>query len=367
MQTTSIAGLLPVLIFLVLALGLAIAARRRSRAAGEGGFVKEYFIGNRTLGGFVLAMTTIATYGSVSSFVGGPGQAWQTGFGWVYMAAVQVTTLFLLYGIMGKKMALVSRKLGAVTVIDVIRARFRSNALANAAALIIVLFFAATMVAQFVGGAKLFEAVTGYSYFVGLAIFGVAVIIFTTVGGFRGVAVTDALCGIAMLVGIVVLAAGILIAGGGWENIMGTIRTNHPQMLEPFRRHHARVVVLHAVAARWHFHVRAAPIGGALHGLQRYEEPARRDDRWHHYYRCHDDWALPRSACFPRACLRGTWPRMAEALTILFREPLWKPCRHGLPALRLLALLPHRFLRCLSLLIASSSPLSKTCGCIMRR
>lgn len=203
MQTTSIAGLLPVLIFLVFALGLAIAARRRSRAAGEGGFVKEYFIGNRTLGGFVLAMTTIATYGSVSSFVGGPGQAWQTGFGWVYMAAVQVTTLFLLYGIMGKKMALVSRKLGAVTVIDVIRARFRSNALANAAALIIVLFFAATMVAQFVGGAKLFEAVT------------------------------DALCGIAMLVGIVVLAAGILIAGGGWENIMGTIRTNHPQMLEP--------------------------------------------------------------------------------------------------------------------------------------
>ena len=219
MQTTSIAGLLPVLIFLVFALGLAIAARRRSKAAGEGGFVKEYFIGNRTLGGFVLAMTTIATYGSVSSFVGGPGQAWQTGFGWVYMAAVQVTTLFLLYGIMGKKMALVSRKLGAVTVIDVIRARFRSNALANAAALIIVLFFAATMVAQFVGGAKLFEAVTGYSYFVGLAIFGVAV--------------TDALCGIAMLVGIVVLAAGILIAGVGWENIMGTIRTNHPQMLEP--------------------------------------------------------------------------------------------------------------------------------------
>ena len=228
MQTTSIAGLLPVLVFLAFALGLAIAARRRSKAAGEGGFVKEYFIGNRTLGGFVLAMTTIATYGSVSSFVGGPGQAWQTGFGWVYMAAVQVTTLFLLYGIMGKKMALVSRKLGAVTVIDVIRARFRSNALANAAALIIVLFFAATMVAQFVGGAKLFEAVTGYSYFVGLAIFGVAVIIFTTVGGFRGVAVTDALCGIAMLVGIVVLAAGILIAVAAgktsWAPFARTIR-----------------------------------------------------------------------------------------------------------------------------------------------
>ena len=346
MQTTSIAGLLPVLIFLVFALGLAIAARRRSRAAGEGGFVKEYFIGNRTLGGFVLAMTTIATYGSVSSFVGGPGQAWQTGFGWVYMAAVQVTTLFLLYGIMGKKMALVSRKLGAVTVIDVIRARFRSNALANAAALIIVLFFAATMVAQFVGGAKLFEAVTGYSYFVGLAIFGVAVIIFTTVGGFRGVAVTDALCGIAMLVGIVVLAAGILIAGGGWENIMGTIRTNHPQMLEPLS---GGTMPVSLYFTQW-----------LLVGIFTFALPQS-------VVRCMGyKLALPRSACFPRACLQGTWPRMVEVLIILFRAPLWKPCRHGLPALRLSALLPHRFLPCLRCSLLRPRPLSKTCGCIMQ-
>lgn len=231
-NAAGLVGLIPIVLFLIAALIVSIVIRNRSRKAG-GEFVKEYFIGNRGLGGFVLAMTTIATYGSVSSFVGGPGQAWETGFGWVYMAAVQVTTLFLLYGIMGKKMALLSRKLGAVTVIDVIRARYRSNTIANIAALIIVLFFAATMVAQFVGGAKLFEAVTGYSYVVGLCLFGIAVIIFTTVGGFRGVAVTDAMCGIAMLVGIAVLAGGILNEAGGYTNIMDTIAANHPQMLEP--------------------------------------------------------------------------------------------------------------------------------------
>ena len=126
-NAAGLVGLIPIVLFLIAALIVSIVIRNRSRKAG-GGFVKEYFIGNRGLGGFVLAMTTIATYGSVSSFVGGPGQAWETGFGWVYMAAVQVTTLFLLYGIMGKKMALLSRKLGAVTVIDVIRARYRSNA-----------------------------------------------------------------------------------------------------------------------------------------------------------------------------------------------------------------------------------------------
>ena len=230
----SLFALIPLVLFLVVALCVSVLVRRRSRTEGSKGFVKEYFIGSRALGGFVLAMTTIATYGSVSSFVGGPGQAWLVGWGWVYMAVVQVTALVLLYGIVGKKLALVSRRIDAVTVIDVIRARYRSDVLANASAVIVVLFFAATMVAQFVGGAKLFEAVTGYSYLVGLALFGVAVILFTTIGGFRGVAVTDALCGIAMLVGIFVLAAGILSAGGGYENIMDTIRANHPEMLEPF-------------------------------------------------------------------------------------------------------------------------------------
>ncbi len=230
----SLIALIPLVLFLVIALAVSLFVRSRSRAQGEGGFVKEYFIGNRALGGFVLAMTTIATYGSVSSFVGGPGQAWLVGWGWVYMAVVQVTALVLLYGIFGKRLALISRRIDAVTIIDVIRVRYNSNALANASAVIVVLFFAATMVAQFVGGAKLFEAVTGYSYMVGLCLFGIAVILFTTIGGFRGVAVTDALCGIAMLVGIVVLAAGILTAGGGYENIMDVIRANHPEMLEPF-------------------------------------------------------------------------------------------------------------------------------------
>ncbi len=230
---SNLVALVPLVIFLALALAVSLVVRHRAHVAG-GGFVKEYFIGNRALGGFVLAMTTIATYGSVSSFVGGPGQAWLVGWGWVYMAVVQVTALVLLYGILGKKMALVSRKLDAVTVVDVIRARYSSNALANVSAVVVVLFFAATMVAQFVGGAKLFEAVTGYSYLVGLVLFGVAVVLFTTIGGFRGVAVTDAICGVAMLIGIFVLAAGILAASGGYENIMDTIRTNRPEMLEPF-------------------------------------------------------------------------------------------------------------------------------------
>lgn len=226
-------GLLPVFIFMMAMLAVSIYLRNAAAKKSSGNFLNEYFTGSRSLGGFVLAMTTVATYSSVSSFVGGPGQAWDIGFGWIYMSVVQVTALFLVLGILGKKMAIVSRKIDAVTVIDVIRHRYQSDLLANLSAIIIVLFFSATMVAQFVGGAKLFEAVTGYSYVVGLVVFGLVVVVYTAVGGFRGVAVTDALCAIAMLVGMFILLVGILQAGGGYEAIMEQITVRRPELLKP--------------------------------------------------------------------------------------------------------------------------------------
>lgn len=227
-------ALLPVFLFMVTMLAVSVILRKSNSRKESQGFVKEYFIGSRSLGGFVLAMTTVATYSSVSSFVGGPGQAWSIGFGWIYMSVVQVTALFLVLGVLGKKMAIVGRKIDAVTVIDIIRHRYQSDAIAMISAVIIVLFFSATMVAQFVGGAKLFEAVTGYSYLTGLCVFGLVVVLYTTVGGFRGVAVTDTICSIVMLAGMFLLLSGVLKQGGGYENIMNHIAANKPEMLEPF-------------------------------------------------------------------------------------------------------------------------------------
>ena len=227
----NLAALVPLLAFMAGMVGIGFYVRRE--AAGSG-FLQNYFVGNRSLGGFVLAMTTVATYSSVSSFVGGPGMAWKIGFGWIYMAVVQVTAIFLVLGIFGKRVAILSRRLNAVTVVDIIRARFRSDFLAGMAAFIIVLFFCGTTTAQFVGGAKLFSTVTGYSYETGLLLFGVVVVIFTAIGGFRAVALTDTCCAITMMVGIVLLLYYVLEAGGGYEAIMTNIAANHPEMLEPF-------------------------------------------------------------------------------------------------------------------------------------
>lgn len=221
--------LLPVLLFLALMLGIAFAVQKRAKKRD---FIKEYFIGGRRLGGFVLAMTLVATYSSVSSFVGGPGMAWQVGFGWVYFASIQVVSMFLVLGVLGKKLAVVGRKIDAVTVIDVIRFRYGSESLANLSALIVVVFFAATITAQFVGGANLFAAAAGLSYAWGLGLFALVVAVSTAVGGFRGVALTDTCCAALMLLGIGLLAGALMKAGGGMERIMEKIK-EHPEMLDP--------------------------------------------------------------------------------------------------------------------------------------
>ena len=222
--------LLPLLGFMAGMLALGFYVRRQSAA---GGFLSNYFVGGQSLGGFVLAMTMVATYSSVSSFVGGPGMAYEIGFGWIYMAVIQTMTIFLVLGIFGTRIARLARRIHAVTIVDIIRHRYRSDALAAVAAFVIVLFFAASMVAQFVGGAQLFAAVTGYSYELGLVLFGIVVVIYTSIGGFRAVALTDTCCAIVMMLGIVLLFYYVLAAGGGFAAILEHLRTTHPAMLTP--------------------------------------------------------------------------------------------------------------------------------------
>lgn len=223
--------LVPMIVYLLLMFGIAIYTSKLS--SNSGSFMEEYFIGGRSMGGFVLAMTLIATYSSASSFVGGPGVAYSLGYGWILLAMIQVPTAFLTLGVLGKKFAIISRKINAVTVTDYLKARYDNKFIVISTSIAMIVFFAASMVAQFIGGAKLFEAVTGYSYVVGLIIFGVAVVIYTTIGGFRAVAITDAIQGIVMVLATVFLLYAIINTGGGMENITSKMLISNPEALTP--------------------------------------------------------------------------------------------------------------------------------------
>lgn len=196
-------------------------------------FIEEYFMGSRSMGGMVLAMTIISTYVGASSFIGGPGVAYKLGLGWVLLACIQAPTAFLTLGILGKKLAIISRKIGAVNISDYLRARYQNELVVLFGSLALVFFFIGAVVVQFVGGARLFESVTGYPYYVGLIIFSVVVILYTTVGGFRAVTTTDAIQGCVMLVATFILFIAVLNKGGGMNNIMQTILQKNPLLLTP--------------------------------------------------------------------------------------------------------------------------------------
>lgn len=224
--------LIPIIIYLLLMLGIAYKVNQIKHSK-DINFTEEYFIGSRNMGGFVLAMTIIASYVGASSFIGGPGIAYKLGLGWVLLACIQVPTAFFTLGIIGKKLAIISRRISGVTIIDLLRARYKSDIIVILSSITMLIFFIGTIVAQFVGGARLFETVTGHSYVVGLIIFSGVVTAYTSFGGFRAVAITDAIQGVIMLLATGVLFYVILQKGNGMENIMLTIAKTHPEMLTP--------------------------------------------------------------------------------------------------------------------------------------
>ncbi len=226
--------ILPLFLYLILVFGIAVWGKRvADRAPDAGGFLEEYFIGGRSMGGFVLAMAIITTYTSASSFVGGPGVAYKLGLGWILLAMIQVPTAFLTLGVLGKKFAIVARKVNAVTITDYLRARYKNELVVFLASAAILVFFMASMLAQFIGGARLFQTVTGYPYIVGLIIFGITVVVYTTVGGFRAVVITDTIQGCVMVCASVAILMAVVSAGGGMGKIMATLSEIDPALLTP--------------------------------------------------------------------------------------------------------------------------------------
>lgn len=224
--------IIPLAIFLIAIFAIGLISSKRM---GPGtSFLNDYFLGGRELGGFVLAMTMVATYGSASSFLGGPGTAYTVGFGWIFLAMAQVVTGYFVLLILGKKFAILARKYNAVTMIDFLKARYNSPAVAILSAIAIIIFLFSAMTAQWVGGGRLIESLTGLQYTTSLFIFAVSVLVYVTIGGFRAVAVTDAVQGVIMVVGTLVLLIGVIIAGGGIPAIMQDLLNENPRLVTPF-------------------------------------------------------------------------------------------------------------------------------------
>ena len=197
-------------------------------------FLEEYFLGERQMGGFILAMTMVATYGSASSFIGGPGIAYTQGLGWVLLAMAQLATGYFTLMVLGKKFAIVARQYKAITLIDFLKERYKSKTVVILSAASIIIFLFSSMTAQWIGGARLVESLTGLSYTTALLIFAFSVLVFVIVGGFRAVALTDAVQGVVMFVGTLILLIATIKAGGGIPKIISNLAAENPNLISPF-------------------------------------------------------------------------------------------------------------------------------------
>ncbi len=231
-------------------LGVASLGLISHRFLKKGDFVKEYFIGNRGLGPWVLAFTVAGTAISGGTFMGFPALIYSKGWImalWIssYMV-VPLTALILL----GKRLNQVARMTGAVTVSDVFRDRFRSPTLGILSTLLVLGFLSVNLIAQFkAAGFVMKEAlhlppgtielpILGQAidrgYFFGLLIFAATVIAYTTYGGFWAVAWTDVLEGTVKLLGVILMAVLALSAVPSINGMTGlTAATEHLRRQDP--------------------------------------------------------------------------------------------------------------------------------------
>ncbi len=225
-------AIIPLFIFLLIISLIGIWASKYVRTTNS--FLQEYFLGGRSLGGFVLAMTMVTTYGSASSFLSGPGAAYNEGLGWVLLSMSQLVTGYFVLMILGKKFAIVTRKYKAVTIVDFLKERYQSKWVVLLSALSILLFLFSAMSAQWIGGGRLIQSLTGLSYFSSLFIFSISILVYVIIGGFRSIALTDAIQGIVMVLGTLILLIGVIVAGGGLPQIISDMAAENPNLITPF-------------------------------------------------------------------------------------------------------------------------------------
>ena len=213
----------------MLAIGVWSYQQRREVTEDETG---QYYLGGRSLGWFVLVFTLLASAASAGTFIGGPGLVYSGGYGWVLVSIFQVPTAFVALALLGKKFAILSRKLDLVTITDFLRHRYEHPAVVIVSSVGVVLFLVAYMVPQFVGGTRVLQAVTGVEYNTLLITFAVVVLFYTAFGGFLADAISDTFQGILMMVGGVVVWVVLLSAIGGLGPVNETVNDVNPALFE---------------------------------------------------------------------------------------------------------------------------------------
>lgn len=188
--------------------------------------LSDFTTGGHRMGLLLGVGTSVATWVSVASVMGVPGQLYNTGIaaiiGWV-------AGWFLATAIMPLLAYKVRRpELPARTFPEFIRMRFEPFARISSLQLIVaVLMFVGYFIfchLQVVGFGIVFNTITGIPYEYAIFAF-LILLLLTSIGGFWSVAATDLLNSVMILVGLLLGTGAILYATGGITPILDAVAT----------------------------------------------------------------------------------------------------------------------------------------------
>ena len=259
-------GILVILIlYLLMLLGIGLWSARSSNKGSE-----EYFLGGRRLGPWVISMSEKASESSGFMTAGLPGEAYSSGLSAAWNA---VSSLFsiLNWVFFAKPIRRLSELLNSLTVPDFLSSRYHddSNIMRIISIVVMTVFQTVYIRAQFIAFGVLFEVVLGIDFSIGVIVGGIITILYTVVGGFFAVTLTDFIQGLLMAVAFIALPiVGILKIGG--FNQMGYIITDQmgSDFLKPFFG--SPVLTLAGIIAIISYLFIGVGFNGAPHVLIRY-------------------------------------------------------------------------------------------------
>ncbi|MBS3803171.1 MAG: sodium/proline symporter PutP [Oleiphilaceae bacterium] len=225
--------------YFALMIGIGVFAMRTSTSSSE-----DYMLGGRNLSPKVAALSAGASDMSGWLLLGLPGWLFTAGLGAAWLGIGLLVGALVNWIIVAPRLREQTVHYGnSLTIPSFLANRFPTQALSlrTVSAIVIVVFFAVYTASGLVAGGKLFESafagiisVGGMSdYAVGISLTLGVVLIYTVVGGFLAVSMTDFVQGCIMMLALVIMPAVVLFGegGGGYAQASQTLGEIDPNFL----------------------------------------------------------------------------------------------------------------------------------------
>ena len=179
---------------------------------------EDYFLGERKLGGWVVALSAQASDMSGWLLMGLPGSVYALGTGQMWIAVglfLGTVANWLIISGRLRRYTIVANN--SLTLPAYFENRFhdKKRILLGVSSAVIVIFFLVYTASAFASGGKLFSTVFGCSYHVSLTIGAVIILAYTFMGGFMAVCTTDFVQGMLMLIALVTVPIVAFALMGG--------------------------------------------------------------------------------------------------------------------------------------------------------